>query len=119
MSSHLSVGQLVERLRDTLDLEQIGAPVGLDRLVTSPEASSPGLALSGWVQRFAADRIQVFGETEVTYLNALDLGTRRANLERFFSFAVPCVFITKGQAPPDGFMPLAEAAGVAVFRSRL
>ena len=115
----LSVRQLVDQLGDELALEHLGGDPGLERIITSPEASSPGLVLSGYVERFPWERIQVFGETEITYLNALDPETRRANLERYFSFPVPCVFITKGQAPPDGFMPLAEAAGVAVFRSRL
>jgi HPr kinase/phosphorylase len=114
-----TVGQLVERLGDELLLEPLGAAPGLDRVVTSPEASSPGLVLSGYVNRFPHERLQVFGETEVTYLNALDPDTRRANLERFLSFPIPCVFITKGLAPPEGMAALAEASGVAVLRSRL
>ena len=47
MKPKLTVGQLLDRLRGPLELEQIGAAVGLDRDVTSPEASSPGLVLSG------------------------------------------------------------------------
>lgn len=115
----LTVGQLVERLTDELLLEPLGASLGFERPVTSPEASSPGLVLSGYVNRFPFARLQVFGETEVTYLNSLDPETRRANLERFLSFAIPCVFITKGQEPPDGMLAMADAAGVPVLRSRL
>ena len=119
MSPALSVGQLVERLRDSFDLEQIGAASGLERIVASPEASSPGLALSGWVQRFAAERIQVFGETEITYLNSLPDAVRRANLRTFFGFPLPCVIITKAQHPPDGLLESADASGVPVLRTRL
>jgi HPr kinase/phosphorylase len=115
----LTVGQLFERLRDPLELEQIGAAVGLDREVTSPEASSPGLVLSGWFNRFPAERIQVFGETEVTYLNALDAEVRRRHLETFFGFPIPCAFVTKAQDPPEPFLAQAARAGVAVLRSRL
>jgi HPr kinase/phosphorylase len=115
----LTVGQLLERLRDPLELEQIGAAVGLDREVTSPEASSPGLVLSGYFNRFPFERIQVFGETEITYLNALDADVRARHLETFFSFAIPCVFVTKAQEPPEPFLALAAAAGIAVLRSRL
>ena len=115
----LTVRQLVDRLADELLLEPLGDAPDLDRPVTSPEASSPGLVLSGYVERFPHERLQVLGETEVTYLNALAPATRRANLERFFSFPIPCVFITKGQVPPDGMLALAEASGVPVLRSRL
>ena len=119
MSVTLTVGQLIERLGETLQLEQIGAPVGLERLVTSPEASSPGLVLSGYFNRFPHERIQVFGETEVTYLNALDPAERHERLATYFSFPIPCAFITKAQEPPPGFLELAAQAGVTVVRSAL
>jgi HPr kinase/phosphorylase len=115
----LTVGQLFDRLRETLQLEQIGAPGGLDRPVLSVEASSPGLVLSGYFNRFPSERIQVFGETEITYLAALDAAHRRHILETYFSFPIPCVFVTKAQEPPEPFLACAAAAGVAVLRSRL
>jgi HPr kinase/phosphorylase len=98
-----TVRQLVDRLGATLHLEQIGDPVGLDRAVTSPEAASPGLVLSGYFNRFPHERIQVFGETEVSYLDSRDPDGRRSTLETFFSHPIPCVFITKGQEPPTDF----------------
>jgi HPr kinase/phosphorylase len=85
----------------------------------NPDVSSPGLALAGYVKRFPAERLQVLGETEITYLKSLDDVTRRSNLETFFSFPMPCVFITKHQDPPEDFLELAAAGGVAVIRTRL
>ncbi len=114
-----TVERLVERLRDTAPLELLGAAVGLDRPIPGPEASSPGLVLAGYVDRFAHERVQVLGETEITYLRSLDDAVRRHNLERFFSFAIPCAFITKGLEPPDGLLATAERAGVAVLRTTL
>jgi HPr kinase/phosphorylase len=115
----LTVRQLIDRIGPTLHVEQIGEPVGLDRAVTSPEAASPGLVLSGYFNRFPHERIQVFGETEVTYLNSRDTSGRRSTLETFFSYPMPCVFITKGQVPPDGFLELAGRSGVPVLRTAL
>jgi HPr kinase/phosphorylase len=115
----LTVGLLLERLRDTLQLELLGPAVGLDREVTSPEASSPGLVLSGYVNRFPYQRIQVLGETEISYLQSLDADRRAAHLAQFFSFPLPCAFVTKALEPPEPLLALAEAAGVAVIRSRL
>ena len=48
MKVKLTVRQLIDRLGTTLPLEQIGDPVGLERQITSPEAASPGLVLSGY-----------------------------------------------------------------------
>ncbi|MBY0489239.1 MAG: HPr(Ser) kinase/phosphatase [Gemmatimonadaceae bacterium] len=119
MSRRLTVGTLYERMKDALELELLGSSTGLEREITSPEASSPGLVLAGYINRFPYQRIQVLGETEITYLQSLDEATRAAHLEQFFGFPIPCAFVTKGLEPPEPFMRLAEAAGLTVLRSRL
>lgn len=119
MKKRLTAGALLERLRETLQLEQVAGANGLDREVTNPEMSSPGLALAGYVDRFPHDRLQVFGETEVTYLQSLDAPQRRRNLKQFFSFPMPSAFITKRQKLPDELVEEADAASVPVFRSAL
>src|SRR5205085_9945971 len=53
------------------------------------------------------------------YLKSLDADLRRQNLETFFSFPIPCVFVTKAREPGPNLRELAAAAGVAVIRSRL
>jgi HPr kinase/phosphorylase len=75
--------------------------------------------LSGYVNRFPYQRIQVLGETEITYLESLPDAVRAANLEQFFGFPLPCAFITKALDVPQPLLELAENAGVAVIRSNL
>jgi HPr kinase/phosphorylase len=119
VTKRLTVADLFERLRDTLQLEQVAGADGLAREVTNPEISTPGLALAGYLDRFSADRVQVLGETEVTYLNSLDPEQRRRNLHGFFSFPIPCAFITKRQTLPPELIEEARASSVPVFRSAL
>lgn len=119
MSTRLTVAKLLDTMRDALQLEELGEPVGHHREITSPEASSPGLALSGYLNRFPYQRIQVLGETEITYLQSLDEATRAANLTAFFDFPMPCAFVTKGLEPPTPLVEVADRAGVAVLRSQL
>jgi len=119
MTPKLTVGRLIERMRETLELEHDAATDGLDRAIENPNVSSPGLVLAGYIDRFPARRLQVLGETEITYLKSLDPAVRRQHLETFFSFPIPCVFVTKAQEPGPDLRELAAAAGVAVLRSRL
>jgi HPr kinase/phosphorylase len=119
VTKRLTAGALFERLRETLQLEQVAGANGLAREVTNPEISSPGLALAGYVDRFPADRLQVLGETEITYLHSLDAAQRRRNLHGFFSFPIPCAFVTKRQALPPELIEEADAASVPVLRSAL
>ena len=115
----LIVAQLYENMKDTLKLELLGNPGGLEREITSVDASGPGLVLAGYVGRFVAERIQVLGETEISYLNSLDADTRRERLDVFLSFPFPCVMVTKGQELPTGMDQRAKEAGVAILRSKL
>ena len=106
-------------MKEPLELELLGSAAGLEREITGPEASSPGLVLAGYLNRFPYQRIQVLGETEITYLQSLSEELRISHLEQFFGFPLPCAFITKQLEPPEPLLRLAEEAGVAILRSRL
>lgn len=119
MSRKINIAQLFERLKDSLQLEDLGNGIGMDREVPSAEISSPGLVLAGYVERFPANRLQVLGETEVTYLHSLGAAERKRILDLFFSFPVPGVFISKGQRLPVGLKETAAKAGTALLRTKL
>ena len=115
----LTVGRLLERMREHLALEHIESTRGLDREIRAPSVSSPGLVLAGYVERFPAHRVQVLGETEMTYLASLPAEQRRHNLREFFSFPLPCAVITKRQRPMPEMVEEATASGVAILCSAL
>jgi len=115
----LSLRDLLARSGDPLQLEPLTGELGLDRPIPDPEVASPGLALAGFTSRFMPRRLHVLGETEITYLNALDPGERRSRLEQFFQFDLPAIFVTKGQAVPDDLLDLARVRGVPLLLSRL
>lgn len=112
----LTARRLVARLTEPLALEVV-VEGDLERVLTSSEAAAPGLVLAGFTGRFVHERVQVMGETEITYLGTLDAARRREVLQLFFSFAVPIVFVTKGLALPEPIAELAAAAGVPVVRT--
>ncbi|MGH7569759.1 MAG: HPr(Ser) kinase/phosphatase [Gemmatimonadales bacterium] len=113
------IRDLLARKGDLLQLEALTGEVGLDRVIPSPEASSPGLVLAGYTGRFVGDRLHILGETEITYLASLDPPARRRTLETLFGFDLPAVVITKAQEPPVELLELARARGIPVIRTRL
>lgn len=119
MSQPMRVRDLVARRGALLQLEPLTGEEGLDRTIPSAEASSPGLVLAGYTERFVGNRLHILGETEISYLGSLDAAARRRTLEEFFSFDLPCVIITKSQSPPEELLELARAKGVAVIRTSL
>jgi len=117
--SVLTVGELLERKSDSLSLELLAGSSGLEREVPGPEISSPGLVLSGFTDRFPRDRIQVLGETEVTYLRSLSAGERSRAVETLIGFRVPCLVVTKGLEPPAELVAAAERTDTPVVGTRL
>jgi len=117
---NLRLRDLLTRKGDPLQLEAMTGELGLDRLVPDTEVASPGLVLAGYTARFAGiDRVHVLGETEITYLASLDPKTRRASIETFLSYALPCIVLTKAQEAPEELLVLAREKGIPVIRTRL
>ncbi len=115
----LTLREILARKGDPLQLEPLTGEVGLDRPLPDPEVASPGLALAGYTGRFMPRRLHVLGETEISYLNALEAGERRSRLEQFFEFDLPVVFVTKGQEVPEELLELARRRGIPLVRSQL
>jgi HPr kinase/phosphorylase len=119
LSTPLTLETLLSSKRESLALELLTDPRGLERVLPGPEISSPGLVLTGYTERFPSDRLQVLGETEIAFLNSLDPERRRQALEVFFQFELPVVFITKGQEAPEPLIEVANARGTPVIRTQL
>jgi HPr kinase/phosphorylase len=115
----LTVRDILERKGDSLRLEVLTGEEGLDREITVPEVSSPGLVFAGFTARFAPERIYAVGQTEVAYLRSLSPEERRKSVEIFMGYDLPCVFVTKGQAVPRELTRLGKERGIPVIRTDL
>jgi HPr kinase/phosphorylase len=115
----LTIEDLLRVKKEALALELLTDERGLSREIHNPDNSSPGLVLTGYTERFPADRMQVLGETEVSFLESLDLDRRRAAVEAFLAFDMPVVFITKGQDAPEPLVEVGNATGIPIVRTGL
>lgn len=118
-TAKLTVEELFRAKQAALALELLTSERGLSRAIVGPEISSPGLALTGYTERFPSERLQVLGETEIAFLNSLEPVRRRQALEAFFAFDLPVVFVTKCQAVPDPLLDVAGERGTPVIRTAL
>jgi len=119
VSQALSVEELFLQKKEILELELLNADVGLDRVVVDADVSGPGLALAGYIERFPAERVQVFGQTELEYLSTLDDALAEERLDRVFALGIPAALVSKGQEVPAALLRTATRHGVPVFRSNL
>lgn len=91
--------------------------MSLERFAEDPDVTSPGLALAGYTARVPEGRMWVFGETEMTYLATIGDEEGASRLDELFSFDIPAVFVSKGQAVPQYFLDAATRHGIPVLLS--
>jgi HPr kinase/phosphorylase len=75
--------------------------------ITTSDVNRPGLQLSGYMEYFGADRIQIIGKVEMTYLASLSPQERKERLDDYFRTGFPCLVIARDQDP---FPEMVEAA---------
>ena len=85
--------------------------------IYATEVYRPGIFLAGYYQYFDNMRIQILGLTEMSYLNELEADTRRAHLEKLFSFQPPAVVLTRGLEPLPEMLEFARQYSVALLLS--
>lgn len=115
----LTIQELMDARGASFSLELLTPGVDLDAVCSDPDVASPGLALAGFVERFASGRMQVFGQTEMMYLGTLAEEVSRQRLDAFFSQDVPAAFVTKAQDVPELLVEAALAHRVPLFRTPL
>jgi len=104
---------------NSLNLKCIGGRKGLDRPISIPDLNRPGLALSGFFESFAHNRLQVFGRGEVAYLRKLDEDKTGNTIQQMFSHPIPCCIFTHGLFPGAIFSEIAEKAECPLLQTDL
>jgi len=89
----------------------------MNRPVMISDVNRPGLALSGYVDYFANDRIQILGNTEVHYMERLRVSTLQSRLEGMFSFEIPAFLLSRKLEPCNLLLDMCNRQGIPVLRS--
>lgn len=114
----IAVARLFEGMKDDLELEVLAGFQGMGRPVLISDINRPGLALSGYLDYFANDRVQILGNTEIHYLENLPASELEARLEGIFSFEIPAFVLSRNLEPQPLFLDMCNRRGVPVLRSR-
>jgi len=111
----LSIQDLLDDTEYGLDLKLISGAGGLQHRVTSPRLQKPGLALTGYTVHLHPDRIQILGNTEISYLSQLSAETMQENARALCRFPIVCFIVTKGLTPPPFFLEITKTQGIPVL----
>ncbi len=116
-SVQCTVRDLVEDSRVTVKLRRVAGEAGLGRPIRHPRVQKCGLALAGHFYGVVPSRVQVLGETELSYLDSLSGDGRSLSARGFFSLGLSAVVVTRNTEPSRALIAAAEATGTPLFVS--
>ena len=117
--SRYTVQRLLQEAQQLLELTLLAGRKGLWRPIESFTVQRPGLALTGFVEHFRKDRIQLLGFNEIAYLNSLGGAELTSTVEVFLGQQPPCVVIARDLEVPAPLLELADRERVPVFSTPL
>lgn len=114
-SISLSIQELLTENDYGLGLSLLAGKQGLTNRVSSSRIQKPGLALAGYSEHLHPDRLQVLGNTEISYLQYINSQVAAENLDVLCSFPIACFIVTKNLRPPQLLLDLADARAIPVL----
>ncbi|HPV01450.1 MAG TPA: HPr(Ser) kinase/phosphatase [Clostridiales bacterium] len=86
--------------------------------ITTSDVNRPGLQLSGYMEYFGTDRIQIIGKVEMTYLASLSPQERKKRLDDYFRTGFPCLVIARDQEPFPEMVEAAEKYSIPILKTK-
>ena len=111
----LSIQDLLTDNEYGLGLSLLAGKKGLTHRVSSSRIQKPGLALAGYTEHLHPERLQVLGNTEISYLQQSDKQVVVEKLTALCNFPISCFIVTKGLRPPQILLELTEARSIPVL----
>ena len=118
LKKHLIIGTFFSDNQKKLKLQLLNSDAGFERTIITPELHRPGLALSGFLDLFTYDRIQILGNTEIRFLANMTAKKRRESLENVLRFDIPCIIVTDNNQVPKELISIATRRQICLFRTK-
>ncbi|MFH0948144.1 MAG: HPr(Ser) kinase/phosphatase [Elusimicrobiota bacterium] len=117
MDKSITVKEFFEKKETEFLLETISGEEGLNKKITVSDINRMGLVLTGFLDYFPYQRIQILGLGEITYLKSHIV--KNEVFEKIFSFDLPAIFITRNLDVPSAFLRLSEKYKIPIIKTSL
>lgn len=114
----ISIREFLENAPPRLKPEIVSGKSGLDtHFINSDRIQKLGLALAGYSHYIHKGRLQIIGQSEISYLRQLGRDDRKRAVENLDLDEVCCVLVTKGLKVPTELYAVLEAEEIPVIRT--
>ena len=114
-----TVADFYEAGRESLSLSLVVGGKNLERRILEPIVNRPGLALTGFYEHFAWERLQLIGNAERAYLDSLPEAVRLERLRQLSEHKAFVFVFTNGLRPLESEIALAKKTGAVLMATSL
>ena len=107
-----------DRLVKVLKLKLFTGEKGLNKTIKNIDISRPGLEMAGYFSHYAANRIQLLGNTELSFYNLLPDEERRGRMRKLCRPETPAIIVTRGLEPPQELIEAAQEMDTPLIVSK-
>jgi HPr kinase/phosphorylase len=104
----VTVAHLLAEPRLNAIIRLVAGEDGQGRAIHHPRVQKPGLALAGHTHGVVPTRVQILGETEITFLEALSPAEQLKRASVLFGLGLSLVVVTRGIEPPAALVQAAQ-----------
>ncbi|MGF2617845.1 HPr kinase/phosphorylase [Rossellomorea vietnamensis] len=104
---------------EKFNLEMVSGEEGLHRPIVTTDISRPGLEMAGYFDYYPAERIQLLGKTELSFLEKLDDIQRKSRMDQLCTDITPGIIISRDMEIPPELIEASNRCDVPVMRTPL
>lgn len=109
----------VRDLLDNTHLTIVSGEEYLNRKITTPDISRPGLEMTGYFNYYAPERIQLMGITETSFAHRMGHDELLMVARKMMQPDTPVFVVSTGRELPDEFMTVAMECKIPVLATEL
>ncbi|RIW38998.1 HPr kinase/phosphorylase [Bacillus salacetis] len=98
-------------------LELVSGEEGLHRPIVTSDISRPGLEMAGYFNYYPAERIQLLGKTELSFLEKLDDSQRKSRMDQLCTDITPGIIISRDMDIPQELVEASTRNDVPVMKT--
>ncbi len=115
----ITVQEMFEEEGQELELTLVAGEGGKDKRIIVSDLHRPGLALTGYLELFPYERIQVVGNTEIAYLETFPTEERKTRFLRIIKADTPCVIVTGDSPATKELIEIGNEQNICIFNTYL
>lgn len=119
MIDNLSVEELQKKWGERLEINLVSGKRGLKRNISQDRVQKPGLRMIEPSVELEQGKIQIFGRTEVSYINSLPKPEKKNIIDQITSQDIPCLIISKDLLPNEYLKKTCQKRNVPLFITKL